>query len=440
MRERFSVSHSKPPSILVAGIGTHGGGAGVLQFFQRLGWAVTAIDSKPRSEFRALIRTLGTKNITWKFGTFDAKFFTAHDVIVRNPGVPLSHPSVRVAQRAKKILTNDLDIFFSISNLSRVVGITGTKGKTTTALLTAHLLKPSHFAAVVGIPGISFFDALLSQRSAEYVIAECSSYDLELSTKSPHVALLTSLAGDHISRHGSMRVYANTKANLFRYQQKSDIALLPKTLAEEKVFLRAIHDKLRRFSPTPSGQLGILPWHIHPNSISAAEAIVASLGISIPTIARRLQSFRGAPGRRERVHSTECGAVCINDTTATAPIAAIDTIQSGAEAFGKEHIIAIVGGHDKELREGEIRTLARVLRIYTKYVVLLDGSFTKRLMKYLPKGEYRLHTSMKSAVKSAMHSATKHDRIILSPGCASFNMFMNEFDRGDQFEASVLEY
>jgi UDP-N-acetylmuramyl pentapeptide synthase len=163
-----------------------------------------------------------------------------------------------------------------------------------------------------------------------------------------------------------MQEYARAKANLFRFQKSSDIAFLPRVATHEKIFKNALHGRVVRFTSTPSTDIGETPWHIHPNSISAAVAIAKSLGISSAHIITRLRTFAGAPGRRERVCKSRLGVTCINDTTATAPIAAIDTICSASDTFGKAHIIAIVGGHDKELRESEIRTLASSIKRCTK--------------------------------------------------------------------------
>lgn len=438
LRERFSAPEGSNPRILVFGIGTHGGGAGVLRFFHALGWHVVAVDEKPESHFQSVVREFSSASIDWKFGPAQDSLLAHIDVVIKNPGVPMEHPFIAAAKRKGVRVTNDVDIFLTAVDTRRVIGVTGTKGKTTTALLIAHILGKKHRAIAVGVPGVSFFDAVLLSKMPDYIVAECSSYDLELATASPHVAVLTSLAGDHISRHGSMRAYVQAKTRLFRFQKKGDIAILPKILPYERLFIKTAAKKIR-FRATPPAALGQIPWYIHHNSVSAAFATCAALGLGQKEMIKRMATFRAVPGRRERIFRSKNGVQYINDTTATAPIAAIDTIQSAARAYGAKHVIPIVGGHDKELVEREIATLAKMLISHTKHFVLLDGTFTARLIKYLPNGHTPERT-MEAAVTAASQMAAKGDYVILTPGCASFNMFKNEFDRGDQFKASVVHY
>ncbi len=416
----------------------HGGGAGVLRFFHALGWHCTAVDEKPKSVFAPLMRELGSTYIDWKFGNVPLRLLRDIDVVVKNPGIPMTHPFIIAAKKSGKFLTNDFDLLLTTFDPRRVIGITGTKGKTTAALLIAHILKKQFRTIALGIPGTSFLDIFHARRVPDYVVAECSSYDLELASSSPHIAVLTTLAGDHISRHGTMRAYTKAKGNLFRYQIRGDIAVLPTVLTRGHDFIFTA-STVRRFSEIPPRALGNIAWSIHPNSVSAAYTVCKTFGMSDARIVDRIHTFRGAVGRREQIYTTRTGVHCINDTTATAPIAAIDTIRSAAHHFGRAHIIPIVGGHDKALRETEIKALASVLQAYTKHMVLLDGSFTVRLSVYLP-NTIRVHKSMRSAVADAARHARKGDYIILTPGCASFNMFLNEFDRGDRFERAMVHY
>lgn len=410
----------------------------MLRFFQMLGWDVIAVDDQPRKQFSTVIKELGNRHIEWVFGGARIGLLGRADIVVKNPGVPMEHPFIRAARSRGKIVTCDLDIFLAAAGRERVIGVTGTKGKTTTVQLIAHVLNGTVRADAVGVPGRSFFDVFRKKSLPAYIVAECSSYDLELTRVSPHVAVLTSLAGDHISRHGTMAGYTRAKSNLFAHQKKNDIAILPKHITHASAFLKT-RARTLRYQGVPPRFIKYIPWNIHENSVAAAYAACSALSISDAVFSKRLRTFTPVPGRREEIYRTKNGIRCVNDTTATAPIAAIDTIRGAARAFGKARTIAIVGGHDKALVEKEIRLLARTLKEQTAQYVLLDGSFTKRLKKYLPKGASSF-ASMDAAVAEAMSRAKKGSVVILSPGCASFNMFRNEFDRGDRFRDAVVHY
>jgi UDP-N-acetylmuramoylalanine--D-glutamate ligase len=170
-------------------------------------------------------------------------------------------------------------------------------------------------------------------------------------------------------------------------------------------------------------------------NIAAAAAVGEVFGLSIAKIKKVVENFRGVPGRLEFVREV-CGIKYYNDTTATMPEATVAALR----AIGGKKIVLICGGADKNLN---FKNLVPAIKKYTKTVVLLDGTATPKLQKQLLITNYQLPVtvahSMREAVKVARQFATRGNIILLSPAAASFGMFKNEFDRGDQFLKEILK-
>ncbi len=407
--------------MLVFGLGTSGGGAGAARFLAELGFSVRVTDQKNRRELTGSLRGLKELNISYALGGHSKKDFDWADVVVKNPSIPNGSPWIKYAQKHRKIITSDADIFLALAPRERLLGVTGTKGKTTTTRLLAHVLGKS--AIAVGTPGVSFFEAFGRKIQPRWIVAEFSSFDLERVTESPHIAVVTSLFADHLNRYSNFRAYANAKMNLVRFQKNTDKAFVANTVNAQKY--------VPQKCTVVKTNVGTDERGVSYASIGLARAVAARLGVNSRIFTKRLKTFSLQPGSMEIVRKAGT-RIFVNSTTATNPGAAEYVLRALAKRHGTMSVIA--GGEDKKFPKSDIVRFARALKKYAKgSVVLLPGSFTERLAPHLGVGALRAR-SMSDAVRKANAYGKP---VVLAPAATSFNMFKNEFDRGEQFSKAV---
>lgn len=414
--------------MLVFGLGVNGGGVGAARFFAALGYHVTVTDAKSRKELARSVALLKGLPIRYALGAHHSEDFDTADLIIKNPAIPDSSPYCRRARSRGIPVVNDAEIFLSIVPRDRVIGITGTKGKTTTTTLLAHLLGPR--AMALGTPGVSFFEYFFRRREPKFAIIECSSFDLELVSQSPHGAIITSLFADHLNRYSSFAAYAKAKMNLLKFQRKGDWAMfaddanikkyLPRTAARRLAVGKRDIDAVRPY----------LSWRVSPASAALAFRAAQEAGVSDVVAKRRLKTYEPPSGRLEIVARKE-GRVFINDTTATNPGAARHSLELIMRKYPKTlaALTLITGGEDKGFPAADVNAYARALEKSKARILLFPGSFSDKLAKSLRVRFERVPT-MADAVREAVRGKGV---IALLPAAASFNMFANEFDRADQF-------
>lgn len=458
--------------VLVMGLGLHGGGLGVTRWLLRQGARVTVTDLKTAQQLRATLDELdrepGSRDVKLVLGEHREDDFTNADLIVRNPGVPRESPYLQLAHARGIPVRMELGLFFELlpRGAEQVIGITGTKGKTTTTLMTGAILKQLNPRTVVaGNLRVSALELLDRIDAATPVVLEMSSFQLEEFQDlklSPHLAAITNIMPDHLNRYRDLDEYARTKAQIFMHQQPRDHVVLnfdnplstrlrPRAIGQVVWFsrTRALKTGARLEGDWlvwigPGGRAPVLPVadliegaHNIENAL-AAVAITATWGAPLPVIADALRAYRGAPHRQELVAIVD-GVRYINDTTATAPAATEVALATLGAGPGTIYLMA--GGADKGLPyEG----LARAILAHRVSVILLSGNATERIEGALVAagGEDRIvarAASMAEALAAA-HAGTKPgDTVLLSPGAASFGMFANEFERGDSFRRLVQE-
>lgn len=430
LRDAFSLPHNRAPRVLIWGLGVHGGGEGMVRFFAELGWHIVIHDPKPKSHFReSIARISQTPHITWKLGVaWSDRLLHAIDLIIKNPGVPLTHTGLASAQRLHIPVTSDADIFTRLITRDRIIGVTGTKGKTTTTTLIAHMLGKKD-AVAVGIPGVPFLAALTTRK--KYIIAEYSSFDCDLLTESPHIAVCTSLFPDHLNRYPNFASYAKAKGHLWEKQSAKDILVLGSTVP--KKFITRGNGK--RVVASALSTRTILPYTVHPESASIALAVARACGVPQASALARLKTYHGQEGRREYVpHAKLLSAY--NDTTATNPGSATSSILALKEHFPHSTRAVIVGGEDKAFPDADLRALAQALRT-TTVTYLIPGSFSDRLAPLISKHVNLVRApTLRDAVRAAERDFPKCT-LLLSPGGASFNHYAHEFERGRDFVSAV---
>ncbi len=408
-----------------------GGGVGAARFFAQLGYRVIATDLRDKKALTSSLKTLSAYPITFVLGEHRFADIDRASLIVKNPGIPAHSPFLEYARKHKKRITNDADLFLSLAPHERIIGVTGTKGKTTTTMLIKHLLGPS--ALLVGTPGVSFFDYFFARREPRWIVGEFSSFDLEYIHQGPHMSVYTSLFSDHLNRYSSFAAYARAKSNLFRYQSSNDHAVLFRSTLIKR-HLPRLRAQISWVGENDIPQAAKLAsWRIARPAIALATHVARTLNVSPTLIARRLRSFEAPHGRLEIVRKTK-DMIFINDTTSTNPGAACYSLRRLYEQFHEKMPLTIIaGGDDKSLPEKEIKEYAMLLKKYRVHVLLLPGPMTDKLKRHLPPKTPIVHSFNEAVAWFLIHQGV----LALIPGAASFNMFLNEFDRAEHFIRAV---
>ncbi len=446
----------KGKNVLIMGLGLHGGGVGSAEFFARLGARVLVTDLKPSSELRPSFEKLRRyKNISYHLGAHKAGDFKKADYVIQNPGVSDSSPFLRIAGRAGVPILSDVEIFFLVCPAS-IIGITGTKGKSTTTWLIGSFLKAGekikrlkNIKRRVWVGGnirTSMLDFLLRVRAHDFVVLELSSFQLESLRRirrSPKIAVITNIFPDHLNRYSSMRSYREAKVNVFRFQKSGDLLFLPSRGVGLKG-VRNIRSRIIRIQPGSvfrkfANAFRVSPPEYHQANVALAIAVAKHFGVGDSAIRSVLKNFSGLPGRMELVRKVR-GIEFINDTTATNPVASLEAIRATKRRIGRHSLHVIAGGHDKGLPlAGYVASLVE----YASSVVFLPGTATKKMESRIKNLESRKRPrvshakTMSEAVGIAYRNTESGDVVLLSTGAASFGLFRHEFDRGDQFTASV---
>lgn len=438
----------KNKKVLIMGLGLHGGGAGSAAFFAKLGSKVVATDLKTKRELAPSIAKLKRfKTITYRLGGHRPADFQKADYVIKGPGVPENSRFLKIARQARVPILSDVEIFFSICP-APIIGITGTKGKTTATWLLGEFLDRGlrRRIWVGGNIRKSVLEFLPAVRKNDLVVLELSSFQLDSlkrSRLSPHIALITNVFPDHLNRYPAMAAYIASKANIFRYQKRGDYLFINGKDPILRRIASMAPGRVVRFDPSrtvrPFAKLiRTLPVYHIPN-IAGAVAIAKHFGVGEQAIQKVLTAFRGLPGRMEIIRLVR-GVKFINDTTATNPGAAEQAVIAIKRRIGAHGLHVIAGGYDKGLAAEEF---VKALQQHAASVAFLPGKASERMKQKLQKEQRRQRPqvsgakSMGKAVWVAYRNAKPGDAVLLSPGAASFGIFQHEFDRGDQFVAAV---
>lgn len=483
----FDVGWFKGKKITVMGLGVHGGGVGVAKWLRRHGAIVTATDLRDQHSLASSIdelertflqdvRRLGKREIQrirYVLGSHPEELFTDADMVIRNPAVPRGHKLLALAHAKGVPVESDISLFFTLCPFP-IAAVSGTKGKTTTTLLLAAMAKEADARTVIGgnvrISPLDRLDALLAVAKKRKpvpppIVLELSSWQLEsLEPRrlSPHVGVLTMIAEDHLDRYDGMDDYARAKEIIISHQKKDDVAVLN---ADDPRVSRMKSGKGRRFwfsqKPrrgldgcfvvkgaivlkedgrtevvAPLSALRMPGAHNRVNAL-AAVAAARAMGLPIDAIRRGLAGFTGVPHRLEVIRELR-GVTYVNDTAATAPDASVAAIETFVAKKKSGRIVLLAGGADKNL---PFDAWASVAAKHAKHLVMFDGSATPKMESALSTAGLSVPIAIVRSMREALGEAAKHaekgDVVLLSPGCASFGIFRNEFDRGDQFVALV---
>jgi UDP-N-acetylmuramoylalanine--D-glutamate ligase len=419
--------------ITVAGLGRFGGGIAVARWLVGQGARVLVTDQATADELGDSVRKLDGLPIEFRLGDQLESDFTSADLVVASPAIPLSNPLLFAARQAGVPITTEIRLFVERCP-AKIVGVTGTKGKSTTSTLLGKMLATRHKIHVGGNIGGSLLDKLPEISPTDVVVLELSSYMLEhlkVMNWSPHVAVVTMVAADHIEWHGSLAAYQDAKKNIVRFQQPDDFAVLNATdpgaaaLADEtkaRVVLYGVGEMKPFEFALPGAH----------NQLNAQGAFAAAklLGVTWDDAQAAIAEFVGLPHRLQIVH-IENGVRYVNDSIATIPEAAVAALES----FPAKTVLQIVGGYDTH---APFTALCNALVERAK-AVLCIGQTGPKIAEILAESTsqhapavYECH-DLATAVKTAKRVATAGDVVLLSTGCKSYGQFTNFEQRGDKF-------
>jgi UDP-N-acetylmuramoylalanine--D-glutamate ligase len=354
------------------------------------------------------------------------------------PSTPFDSPYIALAKKNKIPVTmwSSLFVQFAKDRGVKIVGITGTRGKTTTTEMIVHILKTLGMHVVAGgnLRGTSLLSNFSEISPNTVVVLELDSWKLQGFGNlkiSPDISVFTTFFVDHMNYYkGQIKRYFLDKANIFKYQTKSDFLI---TGSQVVPYIKKWGGKIKSkiISPKdvlPQGyKISMLGKHNLYNA-SLAREVALRLGFKDASIKKALKSFKGVSGRMEFVGEVR-GVKYYNDTAATTPeatLAALETLSKN------KNVILLAGGSDKE---GDVKDFIKKVPKYYKYMVLFSGTGTDKIKNHL--SNFVEVDSMKVALTEAKQKAKKGDIVLLSPGFASFGVFKNQYDRGDQFVAMV---
>jgi len=440
----MKVNIFKNKKVVVMGLGLNGGGVGVAKFFYRQGAKVLVTDLQTKEQLQKSINDLKNFKVEFVLGGHRDQDFANADLIVKNPAVPSDSPYLKIAKEHRIPIRSDIDIFFELCK-APIIGVTGTKGKTTTATLIYLFLKTKYLKTILaGNMGISPLEILPKISKGSKVVLELSSFELEGLQKSPDIAVITSLFPDHLNRYKTFDDYVEAKKIIFKYQIRDNFLVLnlddPNVakLASEATARVRFFSRKKPFAPNlPKEGLKIFGEQNILN-ISAAIEVAKIFRISQKNINKVLLNFKGVKNRQEFAAEKQ-GVKYFNDTAATNPDSAIFGIETFKQRFPTGRLILIAGGVDKNLK---YEKLALEIKNNIDCLVLLPGSASdilKKEISFVGVGNLKIIPagSMQEAVLSAAKEAKPGDIVLLSPASASFNLFKNEFDRGDKFIEAV---
>jgi len=459
--------------VLVMGLGRFGGGVDAAEFACRAGAKVVVTDLASAQKLSDSIKKLEKfPDIEFHFGSHDPADFENADVVIANPAVPPDNKFLEIVRRHNKLVTSQINIFFQLCP-APIIGVTGANGKSTTTALTAHLLKnTSHELRITrhgqvwmsGNIGDQPLLTVLDQiKPDDLVVLEISSFQLEQLAqiqKAPKVSLLTNLLPNHLDRYGTFAAYCAAKENIFKFQRPDRISPAVSIFnAEDKIsmewFEKYKNDAGRiciKFSADDvSREIRAcfpLPGRANLSNLAGALAVARHFGVDDSRITQCLPKFKALPHRLELVARIR-GVDWYNDSKATTPESAIVAI----EAFEQPRII-IAGGYDKGLPFEQLgekiaknakaailigRTARKIASAIHNADMSLRGAerrsnLNKRTMNYAPRTtRVEIVNSLAEAVQVADRLAVSGDVVLLSPACASYDMFENFQHRGQEF-------
>ncbi len=430
----------KGKKVTVMGLGLLGRGVGDSRFLATHCDEVIVTDKKNEAQLDRSVKELdGLSNIILRLGEHRMEDFEKRDFIIKSAGVPYDseyilhakEDGVPVYMTAAQVVSIIMQTLPDII----IIGVTGTRGKSTVTQLVAHILKEHGMRTHVGgnIRGVANLPLLDEVEDGDYLVLELDSWQLQGFGDmkiSPHIAVFTSFMDDHMNYYkNDKELYFNDKANIYRHQNEYDV-LITSPQAKDEILKRDKRQSLVEASPRKIS-MKLIGSH---NEMAAGLAyeVAVQCGLSDEEVDSAIATFKAVDGRLEDMGLFNDVRV-FNDNNATTGDAVVAGIKAIEETFGKKPIV-ITGGADKGLPKDEYE---RYLEGHTQDVVYLAGTGTDSIS--LPKKH--LFEKLEDCIKESFTIAKEGDIILFSPGFASFSKyFNNEYERNDLFVEELKKY
>ncbi len=445
--------------VLVVGMARSGVAA--VQLLRANGAIVTVNDSKTEEELGDSLSVLEGLQIERKFGCGAMELLEGKEILVISPGIPDTAPFVVKAKEMGLYVIGELELAFQLSR-GTLIAVSGTNGKTTTVSLLGEIFRNAgKMTHVVGNIGYPYSLAALVSRKEDVVVCEVSSFQMETADSfRPHVALLTNITEDHLNRHGTMEVYTAMKMRMFRKQGSEDYAIFNADDPGSKGLRKKVNSRVMKFSRKrevregafvrdgsiiirmngeervvcPVREVRIPGPHNLENALGAVCA-AAAMNVPIPVIRYSLKTFKGVEHRIESVRVLE-GVEYFNDSKGTN----VDSTIKAVQTMTKPTVI-ILGGYDKHTSFDPLsEEMVRHPDTMREAVIL--GDTGDQIEQSLRRNGYEHITrveTMQEAVDKSRELAQNGWNVLLSPACASFDMFKDYEERGRIFKKMVMD-
>ncbi|MEK7536868.1 MAG: Mur ligase family protein [Patescibacteria group bacterium] len=415
MLSNYFLKQEENKKIAVLGLGREG--RATLNFFKKNKIKAEALDAK-----------------------FDRNYINKlkkYNLIFRTPGFPRLHPKLLAAEKNGAAISSHIKLFFDLCP-AKIIGVTGTKGKTTTALLIYQILKTKYKNSVfvAGNLGKPALDILSKLNKKSLVILELSSFQLQDLDKSPHIAVITNITIDHLdpsgkfgpATHQTAKEYFDAKVNIIKYQSAKDFAVINPSL-KNKIKKTG---RGKKIYPNPLFFQTKLRGLYNLKNIALAIQVGKTLKVPEKNILKAVKNFKGVEHRLKFIKKIN-GVSFYNDSAATNPDATLAALKSF-----NEPIHLILGGSDKGLNYQKLA--GYISKSKNVKSVMLIGQLKNKIYRiFKPRLEFQVKKikSLKTAVLTAFKNTAKNEVVLLSPGAASFDMFESYAERGEKFKKLV---
>ncbi len=429
--------------VVVMGLGLQGGGVDSAQFFARLQAKVLVTDLKTEEQLADSLKQLKPyDNISYVLGRHRLQDFIKADLVIKNPVVPWDNKYLKAAKSNNAWVLSSVDLFFLLAKTKNIIGVTGTRGKSTVSSMIYSFLKNKLPSYLLGnVPNSQTLQTLFKLKPGDWVVMELSSWmlsGLHNIKKSPKYAVFTSFYPDHLNYYATMQDYFYDKSAVFSYQSSSDYLIANRQiqpyLSKYKLNSNVLLYSGQDFPYKPAYLLG---KHNQTNSAGVFRLLVDVFKYQADEVVKFLVNFKPIAFRLEVVKKVG-NLTFVNDSTSTTPTALLKAVS----AFSEKNFILIMGGNSKGLPyDNLIKHLAKAKKIY-----LLPGSFTEEILpklrlKYPDKVSANCTTleSVLTNIKQNYLGKEKDYYVLFSPGATSFAQFNNEFDRGRVFNQLITK-
>jgi UDP-N-acetylmuramoylalanine--D-glutamate ligase len=423
--------------VTVAGLGHFGGQVAAARWLVEQGARVLVTDQAPAEKLADSVAQLSGLELDFHLGGHREEDFTQADLIVASPAIPIGNRYLAAARNAGVPVTTEIRLFVERCPAT-IVGVTGTKGKSTTTALLGEMLKNRFTTWVGGNIGRSLLPELGKIDKTDIVVLELSSYMLEhlgAMQWSPHISVVTMIAADHLEWHGGLPGYIDAKANIVRFQRSDDVAVLNEENPAAMALAHLTKGRVVAFGLKDRRPFElVLPGRHNQLNAQAAYAAADALGLTWDDAQQAVRNYAGLAHRLELVHKSQ-GVHYYNDSIATIPEAAIAALES----FPSKRVIQIVGGYDHRL---PITAMCNALVERAK-AVLCIGDTGNAIADVLSESTHATGAAvyrcgdLQTAVQMAKQIATAEDIVLLSTGYKSYDQFANFEKRGEAFATLV---